>query len=503
VRTCAVLSVTAVTVVTMNGTDLFVVVLAALLGVAVGALLGRVKLARATVERDAARAEREAIRADRDAIAAERAAVEGQLREADAQLVRLGAELAHASAVAEDKLALMRAEQAKLVGEFERLSAQALRANNEQFLQLAGERLKGHDEQAVAELQQQRQAVDQLVKPLTEQLGRVEAQLAAVERTRTEAYAELREQVRGMSQTSEQLRLETSQLVAALRAPQVRGRWGEMQLRRVVEAAGMVEHCDFDEQASMRTDEGLLRPDLVVRMAGGKNVVVDAKVPFAGWLEAMEARDERQRATRLKAHVRHVKNHLDGLAAKKYWEHLDPTPEFVVMFVPAEVFLNSALEEEPALLEYAFERNIVIATPQTLVALLRTVAYTWRQEALARNAQQVLRLGQDLHGRLATLGGNVGKLGNALNSAVRQFNATVGSLEGRVLVTARRFAELKIVDGVLSTPAQVEIVARQVQAPELVASATDALIAIDEIETDARYGLDAGPAPRRHRDTGS
>jgi DNA recombination protein RmuC len=317
----------------------------------------------------------------------------------------------------------------------------------------------------------------------------VEAQLSAVERTRTEAYAELREQVKNMSHTSEQLRAETSQLVTALRAPQVRGRWGELQLRRVVEAAGMVEHCDFDEQASVRTADGLLRPDLVVRMAGGKNIVVDAKVPFAGWLEAMEARDDQQRSARLKAHVRHVRDHIAELAAKKYWEHLDPTPEFVVMFMPAEVFLNAAMDEDPALLEYAFENNVVIATPQTLMALLRTVAYTWRQEALARNAQDVLRLGRDLHGRLSTLGSHVNRLGNALTSAVKNFNSTVSSLESRVLVTARRFADLKVSDEDLETPAQVEVVARQVQAPELVASATDALIALDEIESDARYGI--------------
>jgi DNA recombination protein RmuC len=488
---------------TMNATELLVVALAAVLGVAVGVLLVRERSVRSIVERDAARADRDALQADRDKVVAEKAVIDERLRDAEADRVRLSAELAHATAAAEEKLAILHDEQVKLVHEFERLSAQALRANNEQFLQLARERLKGRDQQAIMELTEQRQAVDQLVKPLAEQLGRVEAQLAAVEHTRTEAYAELREQVRSMSRTSEQLRVETSQLVAALRAPQVRGRWGEMQLRRVVEAAGMVEHCDFDEQASKRTDEGLLRPDLVVRMAGGKNVVVDAKVPFAGWLEAMEARDERQRATRLKAHVRHVKDHLDSLAAKRYWEHLDPTPEFVVMFVPAEVFLNSALEQEPALLEYGFERNVIIATPQTLVALLRTVAYTWRQEALARNAQEVLRLGQDLHGRLATLGGNVGKLGNALNSAVRQFNATVGSLEGRVLVTARRFAELNVVDNVLTPPAQVEIVARQLQAPELVASATEALVALDEIEADARFGVDVRSADPGRRDTGS
>jgi DNA recombination protein RmuC len=478
----------------MSGTDLLLVALAVALGVALGAMAGRARSAGAVAERDAALAERDAVRTERDAAARDRATVETRLHESESERVRLTAELAHARSGAQDKLAMLREEQERLVHEFERLSAQALRRNNEQFLQLAGERLKGDEQRAVAELEQRRQAVDQLVRPLAEQLGKVEAQLTAVERNRTEAYAELREQVRGMSKTSEQLRVETSQLVAALRAPQVRGRWGEMQLRRVVESAGMVEHCDFDEQASVRTDDGLLRPDLVVRMAGGKNVVVDAKVPFAGWLEAMEAREDHQRAARLRAHVRHVKDHLDELAAKKYWEHLDPTPEFVVMFVPAEVFLNAALEQEPALLEYAFERNVVIATPQTLVALLRTVAYTWRQESLARNAQDVLRLGRDLHGRLATLGGHVGKLGGALNAAVRQYNSTVSSLESRVLVSARRFADLKVADDDLATPAQVEIVARQVQAPELVASATEALIALDDIETDPRYGVEPSPA---------
>ncbi|MGH8775273.1 MAG: DNA recombination protein RmuC [Jiangellaceae bacterium] len=477
----------------MNGIDLLLLALAVALGASLGAMAVRARSAAAHAERDAARAERDSMRAERADAQAERTATEARLRESESACVRLTADLSHARTAADEKLAMLREEQERLVDEFERLSAQALRSNNEQFLQLAGERLKSTEQRSAAELEQRRQAVDQLVKPLTEQLGKVEAHLAAVEHTRTEAYSELREQVKGMRQTSEQLRAETSQLVTALRAPQVRGRWGEMQLRRVVEAAGMVEHCDFDEQASIRTDDGLLRPDLVVRMAGGKNVVVDAKVPFAGWLEAMEAREDHQRAARLKAHVRHVKEHLDDLAAKKYWEHLDPTPEFVVMFVPAEVFLNGALEEEPALLEYAFERNVVIATPQTLVALLRTVAYTWRQEALARNAQEVLRLGRDLHGRLATLGGHVGKLGSALNAAVRQYNSTVGSLEGRVLVTARRFADLKVTEDVLTTPAQVEVVARQVQAPELVASATEALIAIDDIETDVRYGIDRRP----------
>jgi DNA recombination protein RmuC len=473
----------------MNGIDLVLLALGLLVGAAMGALGVRAWAAGITAERDGAQTARDLLRDERDAARADITRLADDLRESEHELVRLRAELEHA-----------RSNQQRLSTEFERLSAEALRRNNEQFLQLARERLTNSEQRSVAELEQRRQAVEALVKPLTEQLGKVEAQLTAVERTRTEAYAELREQVRSMSQTSEQLRLETGQLVAALRAPQVRGRWGEMQLRRVVESAGMVEHCDFDEQASVRTDDGLLRPDLVVTMAGEKNIVVDAKVPFAGWLEAMEARDDQQRAARLKAHVRHVRDHIDELAGKKYWEHLDPSPEFVVMFVPAEVFLNAALEEEPALLEYAFERNIVIATPQTLVALLRTVAYTWRQEALTRNAQDVLRLGRDLHGRLSTLGGHVNRLGSALTSAVKHFNSTVSSLESRVLVTARRFADLKVADDELTAPAQVELVARQVQAPELVASATDALIALDEIASDSRYGVDAGDDAQASRD---
>src|SRR5690606_13177968 len=278
----------------MNGMDLLPLALGLLVGAAVGALGVRAWAARIVAERDGAQAAGDLLRNERDATRAENATLTEHLREAEHELIRLRAELEHA-----------RANQQKLSAEFERLSAEALRRNNEQFLQLARERLTNSEQRSVAELEQRRQAVEALVKPLTEQLGKVEAQLSAVERTRTEAYAELREQVKAMSQTSERLRLETGQLVTALRAPQVRGRWGEMQLRRVVESAGMVEHCDFDEQASVRTDDGVLRPDLVVKMAGDKHIVVDAKVPFAGWLEAMEAREDQQRAARLKAHVRH------------------------------------------------------------------------------------------------------------------------------------------------------------------------------------------------------
>jgi DNA recombination protein RmuC len=446
----------------MNGTALLLAALALLLGAALGALVTRSR-------------------------------VDVHLREHEAERARLRAELEHARTAAREQIALLTDQHESLTREFERLSAQALRSNNEQFLQLANERLRASEQRAAAELEQRRQEVDHLVKPLSEQLVNVEAHLRSVERVRAEAYAELREQVRGMSQTSDQLRLETSQLVSALRAPQVRGRWGEIQLRRVVESAGMLEHVDFSEQATAETADGRLRPDLVVHLAGGKHVVVDSKVSFNGYLEAMQARDDSTRTARLDAHARHLKTHIDALGAKRYWDQFEPAPEFVVMFVPAEVFLNAALEHDPTLLERAFERNVVIATPATLVALLRTVAYTWRQEALARNAAHVLVLGKELHTRLSTMGGHVSRLGRQLDGAVRAYNETVSSIESRVLVTARKMADLGVADGGLEPAEQLDRVARRLQAPELVASATEAaLVAIDEIETDARYGIDAG-----------
>ncbi|TDC24893.1 DNA recombination protein RmuC [Micromonospora sp. 15K316] len=322
---------------------------------------------------------------------------------------------------------------------------------------------------------QSQEAVSRAVAPLHETLRRYEQRVGDLERQRVDAYAELREQVRSMSVVSGELRTETKQLVAALRAPQVRGRWGEHQLRRIVEAAGMLEHCDFAEQVTAATDQQGVRPDLVVRLHGGRSVVVDAKAPFDAYLTAMEARDERGRDTHLDAHARHLRAHVDALAAKTYWAAFDSTPEFVVLFVPADPFLDVALQRDPTLLEHAFARNVVLATPATLVALLRTVAYSWRQEALARNAAAVHSLARELHGRLATLGDHVGKLGSALGSAVTAYNRAVGSLEARVLVSARKLAELGVSDRELEAPAQVELAPRQPQAPELLDAADDDL----------------------------
>jgi DNA recombination protein RmuC len=319
---------------------------------------------------------------------------------------------------------------------------------------------------------QSQEAVARAVAPLHETLRRYEIRVAELERDRVDAYAELREQVRSMSTVSGELRTETKQLVAALRAPQVRGRWGEHQLRRIVEAAGMLEHCDFSEQVTASTDLAGVRPDLVVRLHGGRSVVVDAKAPFDAYLAAMEARDERGRDSQLDAHARHLRMHVDQLAAKSYWAAFTQSPEFVVLFVPADPFLDVALQRDPSLLEHAFARNVVLATPATLVALLRTVAYSWRQEALARNAVAVHELARELYGRLSTLGDHVGKLGSSLGSAVTAYNKAVGSLEARVLVSARKLAELGVSGDDIETPPQVETTPRQMQAPELLADAT-------------------------------
>jgi len=307
-----------------------------------------------------------------------------------------------------------------------------------------------------------------LVAPLQHSLARVEEQVAAVERDRVAAYAGLREQVRLANETSEQVRTETHRLVTALRAPHVRGRWGEHQLRRVVEVAGMVEHCDFVSQPVSRTSDGTLRPDLVVTLPGGGHVAVDAKVPFAAYLEASEAPDDQTRASRLTAHAKALRGHVDALAAKAYWERFAPSPELVVLFVPADAFLDAALQQDPTLLEHGFARDVVIATPSTLVALLRTIAHTWRQDALATNVAEVHALGRDLHARLGTLAAHVTKLGSALNGAVAAYNAAVGSLEGRVLVTARRFTDLHVTAADLPPPPQVEQLARRPQAVEFV-----------------------------------
>ncbi|WP_250003104.1 DNA recombination protein RmuC [Actinoplanes sp. M2I2] len=314
---------------------------------------------------------------------------------------------------------------------------------------------------------QSQEAVARAVAPLHETLRRYEERVTELERERIDAYAELREQVRAMATVSGELRTETKQLVAALRTPQTRGRWGEHQLRRIVEAAGLLEHCDFAEQVTAATDNSGVRPDLVVRLHGGRSVVVDAKAPLEAYLSALEARDERSRDGFLDQHARHLRSHIDALAAKQYWTAFESAPDFVVLFMPADPFLDVALRHDPTLMEHAFRRNVVLATPATLIALLRTVAFSWRQEELARNAVEVHSVARELYARLSTLGDHVGKLGASLGGAVTAYNKAVGSLEARVLVSARKLAEMGVSDDDIPTPVQLEVAPRQPQAPEL------------------------------------
>lgn len=316
----------------------------------------------------------------------------------------------------------------------------ALRDNETQLRQSLG---------AVSEDAARRQSgaigdqVSRLVGPLQDAVGALAKQVEHVERSRVHAYAGLTEQVEGMHRASQSLSQQTQQLVTALRAPQVRGRWGEIQLERVVELAGMVRHCDFDTQV---VADGV-RPDLLVYLAGGKQIVVDAKVPFAAYLDAAQEDDIAERDRHLTRHARQLRTHVDQLSAKAYWESFDPTPEFVVLFVPGDPFLDAALAADSGLLEYAFGRNVILATPTTLVALLRTIAHTWRQEALSREAAQIHRLGRELYQRLGTVGGHFDRLGTQLGKAVDSFNLTVSSMESRVGVTARKLSELEIFDG--------------------------------------------------------
>ena len=345
---------------------------------------------------------------------------------------------------------LSRRDETLLAASFEGIAARALRGEAERDLAVRA------------------RSVEQLVEPLREQLGRVEGQLRGLETERARAFGQLSQQVDNVRRSSELLGRETASLVDALRRPQARGQWGEMQLRRVVESAGMLERCDFDEQATVVGPDGrALRPDLVVRLAGGRCVVVDAKVTLAAYLEAAESTDADFREARMRAHAKHLRQHVDALADKAYWQAMPDAPEFVVLFVPGEAFLAPALERDPALLEYAYARRVHIATPTTLVSLLRTVAYAWQQQSLTDNAQAVFTAGKELYSRLTTLGGHVDKLGRTLNTAVTDYNKTVASLERNLLPSARRMADLGAVQDELVPPRPVEAVASRLVSPEL------------------------------------
>jgi DNA recombination protein RmuC len=443
-------------------------------GLAVGAMLTRTRSAGASAvlasERDAAATERDQLRIERDAATADLRAAEIRATEASTRLLAL------------------EQDEERLKGAFAQLSQDALLHSNKQFLDLADARLK------------------QAGAPLTETLTKVETQLREIEKDRAGAQEALSRQIEFVRTTGEALRQETASLVSALRKPQARGRWGELQLRRCVEYAGLTERCDFVEQASVTTADGVLRPDLVVRLVGGKTIVVDSKVTLAAYLEAHDAVDDERREERLAAHAKHLRQHVEQLAAKAYWTQFAPTPEFVMLFVPGEAFLAPALDRDPTLLEDAFAKGVHIVTPTSLVSALRAVAYAWQQEALASNAAQVFELGRELYSRLGTMGGHIDKLGRQLTGAVSAYNDTVSSLESRVLVTARKLNELEVIDTELDGRTPIEQAVRPIGAPELVdsAEAARAVISLPSSLADpvATPGIGSAAATAHERQTG-
>lgn len=400
--------------------------------------------------------------------------------------VRVRTELTYQQRTIPEKMALLDQAQGGMTNAFDALASAALRHSTEEFLKLAEQKLTNLQQSAMGDLAQRQQTFDELVKPIRESLAQVDRKLGDVEQNRVQTGASIGALLQELSQQHSRLRGETENLVRALRTPIVRGRWGEMQLRRVVELAGLLEQCDFEEQPTAFTETGRMRPDLIVRLPAGRTIVVDAKVPLEAYLAAIETADDTRRRERMRDHARQVREHVMKLGAKGYWEQFQPSPELVIMFLGAEAIYHAALQEDPELIEFGASRRVLLAGPMSLIGVLSAVAQGWRHERLTENAEEVRRLGKELYERVGKMTEHLDTLRMRLDSTVRAFNDTVGSYEGRVLVTARKFKELGATSGADIDPLQaLDSVPRVLQSANLLGLPDDAVVDGEAVATAA------------------